>query len=141
RWSMGESPMADTKHLLPGVISDGENSYFPIHVASLRVDSVMGFDLYFRPGPEQPLVLYAERHIPFTEEKRARLAENHISTLYIDSAQEHHYHRYLERNLPQILGDPTIPVPEKTEILYASAQGAVKDILENPSDPGAYRRS
>lgn len=133
--------MADTKHLLPGVISDGENSYFPIHVASLRVDSVMGFDLYFRPGPEQPLVLYAERHIPFTEEKRARLAENHISTLYIDSAQEHHYHRYLERNLPQILGDPTIPVPEKTEILYASAQGAVKDILENPSDPGAYRRS
>lgn len=133
--------MAGPKRSMPGVIVDGETSYFPVHVASLRIDSVIGFDLYFRPGPDQPMVLYAERHIPFTEEKRARLATGHVSVLYIDSLQEDHYHRYLERNLPQILADPAIPVQDKTDILYSSAQGAVKEILENPENPAAFQRS
>lgn len=133
--------MADPKRALPGVIHDGQNAYFPVHVASLRVDSVIGFDLYFRPGPEQPLVLYAERHIPFTEEKRSRLADGHIGVLYIDTRQEEHYQRYLERNLPQVLADPTIPVSDKTDILYASAQGVVRNVLESPEDPVAFKRS
>ena len=133
--------MVDPTRLLPGVIKDGESSYFPVFVASLRVDSVIGFDLYFRPGPDQPLVLYAERHIPFTEDKRARLANGHVSVLYIDTLQEDHYQRYLERNLPQILADPTIPASDKTDILYASAQGTVKEILDNPENPVAFRRS
>lgn len=133
--------MAGHKRLLPGVITDDDKTYFPVHVASLRVDSVIGFDLYFRPALDQPLVLYAERHIPFTEEKRNRLTSGHIKTLYVDTIQEDRYHRYLERNLPQILADPTIPVSEKTDILYASAQGAIKEILEDPGNPVAFRRS
>ncbi len=133
--------MADRNRLSTVMVHHDGLQYIPVQVASLRVDSVIGFDLYFRPGPEQPLVLYAERHIPFTHEKHARLKESRVSILYLDARQEDHYQRYLERNLPQILADPTIPVAEKAGILYSSAQGVVKDVLENPDNPLAFERS
>jgi HD-GYP domain-containing protein (c-di-GMP phosphodiesterase class II) len=133
--------MADGKRLGAQLVSYGNNHYLPVHVGSIRSGSITGFDLYFQPGPEQPLVLYAERHIPFTEEKRQRLWENRVATLYVDIIQEDHYQRYIERNLPQILADPAISVSEKTQILYASAQGVVKDVLETPEDSRSFARS
>lgn len=112
-------------------LASGE-PFFPIHISSLRLDTITDFDLYLRIRPEEPHVLYAKRDVPFSEEARTRLLDNRIDCLYISSYQEDEYRKYLESHLQDIVSDPSIPPLEKSEILYMSAQGLVRDVLENP---------
>lgn len=106
--------------------------FFPIHISSLRLDTVTNFDLYLRVRPDEPHVLYAKRDVPFTDAARNRLLDNRIDCLYISSHQENEYRRYLESHLKDLVSDSSIPPLEKSEILYMSAQGLVKSVLEQP---------
>jgi HD-GYP domain-containing protein (c-di-GMP phosphodiesterase class II) len=115
--------------------------YIPVHISSLRVDSVTGFDLFLRVRPDEPVVLYAERNTPFGERSRRRLQENRVEYLYISSSQQGLYRAYLESHLPAILQDPSIETEAKSEILYASAHGLMQEIFENPELDGALGRS
>lgn len=115
--------------------------YVPIPLASLRLDTRANFDLYLRARPDEPAVLYAERNVPFGEEARRRLLENKVDTLYIEASEITTYRRYLERHLPAILSDPEVRIEEKSRILYTSAQGLLKDVLDNPRLDGGMERT
>jgi len=115
--------------------------YIPVHISSLRVDSITGFDLYLRVRADEPVVLYAERNTPFGEKSRRRLLDNRVEYLYISSSQQGLYRAYLESHLSAILLDPSIETDAKSEILYASAHGLMQDIYENPEMAGALGRS
>ena len=116
--------------------------YIPIAVGSLRTDSITNFDIYLKaPRPGEPLVLYAERNIPFSEEARHRLEENRVEYVYIRTGQADDYRRYLERNLPDILSDESVAPEAKAEVLHMSAQGLVKEILDDPTLEGGILRS
>jgi HD-GYP domain-containing protein (c-di-GMP phosphodiesterase class II) len=117
------------------------HEYIPIHIGSLRVDSVTGFDLYLQLRPSEPVVLYAERNTPFTEKSRRRLLENNVEYVHISSSQQSEYRRYLEKHLVHILQDSNIDVEAKSEVLYASAHGLMRDIFENPELEGGLARS
>ncbi len=117
------------------------HEYIPVHISSLRVDSITGFDLYLQVRPGEPVVLYAERNTPFGEKSRRRLQENRVECLYISGSQQGSYRAYLESHLPAILQDPSIGTEAKSEILYASAHGLMQDIYENPEMAGALGRS
>lgn len=118
-----------------------DSAYLPIHIASLRIDTVTDFDLYYQVRADEPVVLYAERNIPFTEDSRARLVENQVEYLYISSEQEGLYRGYLERNLSVLLSDDAIDIESKTEILYSSAHGLMQEIFEKPMLDGGLARS
>lgn len=120
-------------------LREGE-AYIPIRIGSLRLDMSTGFDIYLEPSPGEPMVLYARRNVPFTEDARKRLEDNRVDTVYIDAAQEMVYRGYLERNLTNILNDPRVSASEKSDILYMSAQGLVKDVMENPYVDGGVTR-
>lgn len=115
-------------------------AYIPIHLGSLRLDMNTGFDVYLEPSPGEPMVLYARRNVPFTEDARSRLEDNRVETVYIDAEQQNVYREYLERNLASILNDPRVPAADKSEILYMSAHGLVKDIMANPYLEGGVLR-
>ena len=117
-----------------------DSAYLPIPIASLRLDSITNFDLYYQVRPDEPVVLYAERNIPFTDESRVRLLDNKIEYLYVSSKQEGQYRRYLEDNLSAILSDNSVDVESKTEILYFSAHGLMQEIFDNPSLDGGLER-
>ncbi len=117
------------------------HEYIPVHISSLRVDSITGFDLYLQVRPDEPVVLYAERNTPFGEKSRRRLQDNRVEYLYISGSQQSLYRAYLESHLPAILQDPSIETEAKSEILYASAHGLMQDIYENPEMAGALGRS
>lgn len=117
------------------------HEYIPIHTESLRVDTDTGFDLFLQPRPDEPVVLYAERNTPFTEASRRRLVDNKVEYLFISSEQQREYRRYLESNLVNILTDKTIAPETKSEILYASAHGLMRDLLENPETTGGMMRA
>lgn len=125
----------------PHAVEPRDAGFLPISLASLRLDSVTHFDIYFQPRPDQPYVLYAEKNIKFTEEVRRRLIENRIDTVYIRANQRSGYNLYIEENLPSILADANIPAEEKAEMLYSSSCGVVETVLANPESLTAIRRS
>jgi HD-GYP domain-containing protein (c-di-GMP phosphodiesterase class II) len=107
-------------------------NFFPIRVASLRVDTIADFDLFIQSHTSQVPVLYREKNLPFTEEDKRRLKENAVTQLYVSGHQAAQYRRYIETNLKSILADSEIPLQERSEVLYTSAMQVVKDVLAEP---------
>jgi len=120
---------------------DHGHDFIPIHISSLRLDSLTGFDLYLQVHPDEPAVLYAQHNVPFTEMALRRLEENQIECLYINAKQVDRYRHYLEQNLREIVSDPSIHISDRTDILHMSAQGLVKEILEDPGIEKGVDRS
>jgi HD-GYP domain-containing protein (c-di-GMP phosphodiesterase class II) len=116
-------------------------TFLPIKLASLRVDTVTDFDIYFQASPGQPFVLYSERHGRFTEKAQQRLLDSKLNTVYILPSQQAAYGRYVEANLATILADDDVPSDEKAEALYASSGSLVEDILDQPESKENVQRS
>ena len=113
-------------------VSSIESDWVPVHLATLRVDTVMDFDLFFKPAANQPFVLYSERNIPFTENTWDRLEESNVRTLYVRATERLKYAHYMQGSLPAIIADASIPPDEKSEIVYASATGTMEGVIDNP---------
>lgn len=54
--------------------------YLPIYLETLRVDSVLEFDLYLNQGLD--FVLYRAAKLPFAEQNRKQLLDNRIAMLH-----------------------------------------------------------
>jgi putative nucleotidyltransferase with HDIG domain len=125
----GARPVQDTKH------------FFPIYLTSLRIDTLIDFDLYIQNDPHRPPVLYRNRNLAFTEMDRFRLSENAVTQLYVPSDQEVAYYHYVEANLPSILTDPNVKMDERSEVLYHSAMHLVQELLDDPRSKSLLPRS
>ena len=133
--------MPTTSDTLGTVKTAAGATYLPIQVASLRVDTVTDFELYVQSRPGETPVLYRSNDLPFTEDVRRRLAESGIAHLYVHSADEAAYLRYMESNLGAILSDNEIKREVKSTILYGSAQNLVKEVMQDPRSGEAIQRS
>jgi len=124
-------------------IVEGYNgiSYIPIPITNLRVDTVTDFDLYLHPKRDEIPVLYRHKNLPFTEQLLERLRQSKVKVLYVDSRQENAYRRYIERHLGSLLADPKVDLQTKSTVLYTSARGLVKDVLEDPRSGDVIGRS
>ena len=111
----------------------------PIYLDSIRVDSVLEFDLYIKINNE--LVLYRASNLPFTERTRQKLMDNKVDRLFITSDNVQLYQRYIEKNLDKILADPAVREDKKAGILYETSTQMVKDVLSNPTYGENIQRS
>jgi putative nucleotidyltransferase with HDIG domain len=116
-----------------------EQKYLPIYLESLRVDSVLDFDLYIDVNHQ--LVLYRSTDLPFTERTRQKLVENKVERLYVAFENRRKYQRYIEENLDKILADPEIREERKAGILYETSTNLVKEVLSNPTFGDNIQRS
>lgn len=123
----------------PFVKTDKDQKFLAIHLDSIRVDSVLEFDLYLNVNHN--LVLYRSADLPFTERTRQKLLENKVDRLYIQSESRDLYQRYIERNLGKILNDRKVREEKKAGILYETSTNLVKDVLANPTYGENIRRS
>ena len=113
--------------------------FTPIYLESIRVDSVLDFDLFIRVNEQ--LVLYRSSNMPFTERTRQKLMDNRVDRLFITDTNQDNYQKYIEKNLDKILADPTIPEVKKAGILYQTSTNLVKDVLANPTFGENIQRS
>lgn len=113
--------------------------FMPIQLDSIRVDSILDFDLFLKIN--QNLVLYRSADLPFTDKTRQRLLENKVERLYITTDSREKYQKYIERNLSKIITDPEIVEIKKAGIIYETSTGLVKDILANPTYGENIKRS
>ena len=105
--------------------------FLPIYVHSLRIDSVLDFDLYVYNGRD--IALYRACHLPFTAKTQAALLENNVSPLYVPIDKRRQYQKYIQTHIDKILTDPSVDDFTKASIVYDSAKELVKDVLSNPT--------
>ncbi|MCC6143446.1 MAG: HD domain-containing protein [Candidatus Hydrogenedentes bacterium] len=117
------------------------HSLMAVPLASLRLNSVPGFNIYLKPGSASAPVLYRGADLPFTEETRQRLVEHAVQEVYIASNDEAVYLRYLEENLGPILADETISIEHRSSMLYHSATNVIKELLADPRAGDLLSRS
>ncbi|MCP4706108.1 MAG: HD-GYP domain-containing protein [candidate division Zixibacteria bacterium] len=121
------------------VIESKVDSFQAIYLESLRIDTILDFDLYINKSDSY--ILYRGSNLPFTEKNRKGLIENNIDKLHISSENQKEYQRYIEKNIEQIIHDPTIPENTKAGIIYNSAKLMVQDIFNNPTLEENIKRS
>jgi putative nucleotidyltransferase with HDIG domain len=125
---------------LAGVLrTQTDQKFMAIHLDSLRMDSVLDFNLYIKIGNE--LILYRSADLPFTDRTRNKLLENRVDRLYVAFENRDRYQRYIESNLDKILVDPAIHEEKKAAILYDTSTNLVRDVLSNPTLGENIRRS
>lgn len=113
--------------------------FLPIYLESLRLDSVLDFDLHIKINGE--MVLYRSADLPFTEQTLTKLRENNVARLYVQEDAKGKYQKYIEKNLSLILNDQTIPENKRAGILYETSKNLMKDVLENPTFGDNIKRS
>ncbi len=113
--------------------------YLPIYLETLRVDTVLEFDLFIKIGKD--MVLYRSSDLPFTEKTLHKLLENNVSHLFVNYKSKGKYQTYIEKNLDKILEDRNIPEDKKAGILYETSQTLMQDVLENPEYGENIKRS
>ncbi len=115
------------------------SAYLPIYLHSLRLESLLDFDLYLYNSGR--MVLFRASHLPFSEKARDTLLERDIKRLYISQDQRRQYQEYVESNINEILGDPDIDNFTKVSIIYDSAKELLKDIFDDPTKGKNIKRS
>lgn len=116
-----------------------EQKFMPIYLESIRLDSVLDFDLYIKVNGQ--LVLYRSANLPFTDRTLRKLVENKIDRLFIKFENKSNYQKYIEDNLDKILSDPMVEEKKKAGILYETSTNLVKDVLSNPTYGENIQRS
>lgn len=117
--------------------------FHPVPLASLRLDTVLDFDLYHQPPSlhPHPPVLYRDKNLPFTEDVRKRLQDNNVTQLLVDAAQEQAFYRYVQDNLSGILADTSLGTQEKAEVLYLSMHKLMAQLMADPRSGPLIQRS
>ncbi|MBN1420150.1 MAG: HD domain-containing protein [Planctomycetes bacterium] len=113
-----------------GAQRTGRGPYFPIHLATLRVDTVPDFNLYTRVGDRY--VLYRSGEHPFTDRQRLRLVDHKVAWLYVPVADAKRYWAYVEAHIPAILNDAALPIEGKARLFHRFSRETVRDVLLEP---------
>ncbi|MDD5425194.1 MAG: HD-GYP domain-containing protein [candidate division Zixibacteria bacterium] len=115
------------------------DDFLTIHLESLRLNSVLQFDLYIHNGAD--IILYRNALLPFTEKNRETLLENNIRQLYVPVSMRGLYQSYIETNIKAILDDPVVDDRVKASIVYDSANSLVREVLSKPTLGENIKRS
>jgi len=117
----------------------GEDEYFPIQLDSIRVDSLLNFELYMKMRNEY--VLYRAADLQFSERTRQDLLSNNVHTLFLKREARRPYLRYVEKHMPDVLRDAKLPEERKAQLVYDVSTNLLTEILEDPTSSENIRRA
>lgn len=115
------------------------DKYFPIQLDTIRIDSLLDFELYLKVRKQY--VLFRAAHLEFTERTRGELLANNLHTLHLKKEARGHYLRYVERHMTSILRDPSLTEERKAQLVYETSTNLLQDVLENPTATENIRRA
>ena len=113
--------------------------YMPIDLEYLRVDTILGVDLYLQSSDK--FVLYRSRNVSFNDKVRKNLLIHGVKQLYIASSDSEIYSRYIENNLGDILADANVNVEKKRQLVYDSSLKIARELLKDPNSPTTVKRA
>ncbi len=89
--------------------------FTPIPTMLVSYDCGIKFDVYVRKG--RHYLLFA-KHGELSGHHKHRLAEHGVDTLYVHSEDISSYEDYIEKNFSGVLQDDSIPIQERSRMLY-----------------------
>ncbi len=104
----------------------------PIVASCLRVNAVAPFDIWVHPTWSGDPMLYREASIALEERAIERLRSGELGTVLIDAQNASGYYAYLKENLKHIVNDETLPLEERSTVLYESATQVMRNLMEDP---------
>lgn len=115
-----------------------EASFFPVSPLMIFPRAFGRFRVYIKQAGNY--VLYAAENEQFTPRHRQKLYEAGVPEVYILADQRPDYNRYVEQNLPHILGNEAIPVAERAKVLYTASESVVREVFETSLPAGLAKR-
>lgn len=91
-------------------------------------DCGIAFDIYVRKG--HSFLLFAKKG-ELTETHKLRLSEHNVDALYIHAEDVPSYDEYIEQNFSNLLQDNSVPVDDRSKLLYDYSVGLGKTLLDN----------
>jgi len=113
-------------------------TYFTISPLMIFPKTLGQFRVYIKQAGNY--VLYAAAGEQFTPAHRKKLHDAGVTAVYIRAEQRPDYDKYVEKHLPQILKDATIPTAERAQVLYCASEAVVRDVFETKLPRGLCSR-
>uniref|UniRef100_I2PY63 HD-GYP domain-containing protein n=1 Tax=Desulfovibrio sp. U5L TaxID=596152 RepID=I2PY63_9BACT len=115
-----------------------EETFFAVSPLMIFPKALGRFRVYIKQAGN--FVLYAPAGEQFTPRHRQKLHDAGVTEVYIRGEERPDYDRYIEKNLPFILGDTAIPVPERAKVLYTATDAVVRDVFDKRLPKGLGKR-
>ena len=96
----------------------------------LHIGDKLDFSL-FTPDSPTSMSLFLQSNTVLDSKQQHKLRD--IEQLYVLKKQNDKYNFFLEKYLQSIAKDKSIPLDEKTSIIYASTKNLTKSLYENPN--------
>jgi len=109
-----------------------QEKFFPIELESLRIDTVVPFELYLKHGSREEYVLYRAHDLDFAESHRRHLVDNYVRYIYVPEEDTDGYWQYMEEQLPAIIHDDSLPTSHKSKAIYGASTNLVRNLFDNP---------
>ena len=107
------------------------SEYFPIYLESLKLDSLIEFDLYVKV--ENAMILYRSSSTKFDENTLQTLLSNNVKRLYISGGNRSDYQKYIEKNIIHIINNSSIQSDALAGIIYDNAHCIIEDVFDKPT--------
>lgn len=110
-------------------------NYFPVSKHCLmKLYGEITFDLYtFPPGEnhlKEPVLLMGKNNI--LSKVQDIVAERGFEQFFIRKEDQQNFHHLIENFVHMLVEDRSIPLGEKSQIVYECASNVVKDIFSDP---------
>lgn len=105
------------------------DAYFAVSPLMIFPKALGRFRVYIRQAGNY--VLYAAAGEQFTPAHRQKLHDAGVTEVYISAEQRQDYDHYVEKHLPLLLADETIPIAERAQVLYTASESVVRDVFES----------
>lgn len=105
-----------------------DRDYFPVSPDALNPNVLTDFRVYLRRGGRY--VLYTREREYFSQDRKERLLDNGIDTVYIPGHQQAAYESYILENLQWILKDNAVPADVRCRVFLEATATQVKKIFE-----------
>jgi HD-GYP domain-containing protein (c-di-GMP phosphodiesterase class II) len=115
-----------------------EEMYFAVSPLMIFPQTLGRFRVYIRQAGN--FVLYAAENEQFTPRHRQKLHDAGVTEVYIRGEQRPDFNRYIEKHLPNILGDNGIPVEERCTVLYNASEAVVREVFETRLPKGIGKK-
>ena len=97
------------------MLQNNTQEFTPVPTMLVSYDCGIKFDVYVRKG--RHYLLFA-KHGELCGHHKHRLAEHGVDTLYVHTDDISSYEEYIEKNFTGILQDDSIPIEERSRMLY-----------------------
>lgn len=119
-------------------VDNQDSSYFAVSPLMIFPNTLGKFKVFLKQSGKY--VLYAGENDQFNDRHRKRLHNHGVKEVYVKTLQRADFDKYVERNLPQILANEDISVPERSGVFYEASISVVKDVFESRLPPGLSKR-